>query len=128
MCPALPPTPVVHAASAHVLSCPGSEGTVVLWADTDAVCPELAGAGCLSLTHEDTLTAQILEKPLADTFLGASPFLECYCHRTCPSAARLPPRLPPLSCWVLASGSGALLGWWGQEAGQCRSLGVLICE
>ena len=115
-----PLTLVVHAASAHVLSCPGSEGTGVLWADADAVCPELAGASCLSLTHEDTLTAQILEKPLADTFLGASPLLDSVTvtGRAHPSQAASPP--PPHSCRVLASGSGALLGWWGQEAGQCR--------
>lgn len=54
-----PPSSVVHAASAHVLSCPASEGTGVFWADADS----LFALNCLSLT-QNTLTAQILEKPL----------------------------------------------------------------
>lgn len=33
-----PPSSVVHAASAHVLSCPASEGTGVFWADADSLC------------------------------------------------------------------------------------------
>ena len=54
-----PPCSAVHAASTHVLNCPVSEGTGVFWADADA----LFALNCLSLT-QDTLTAQILEKPL----------------------------------------------------------------
>ena len=43
-----------------------------------------------------------------------------------PSQAASPP--PPHSCRVLASGSGALLRRWGQEAGQCRQRGAGLAQ